>query len=60
VEPAFEEAAFEEPSAEEPETLEPEPEPAPVASKPDDADAEGGDWGYVPMSEWGDDLKPSR
>jgi ribonuclease G len=60
--PSFEEPAFEEPSAEteppEPETT--EPEPAPVAAKPDDADAEDGDWGYVPMSEWGDDLNPSR
>jgi hypothetical protein len=31
-----------------------------VASERDDADAEDGDWGYVPMSEWGDDLNPSR
>jgi ribonuclease G len=41
--------------------VEPEPEPAPVqaaapAEEPatDDADE---DWGYVPMSEWGDDLR---
>jgi ribonuclease G len=44
----------------EPETL--EPEPAAVTANVDDADADsadsaGGDWGYVPMSEWGDDLK---
>ena len=39
--------------------LEPEtivPEPAAVTAEADDADSENGDWGYVPMSEWGDDL----
>ena len=67
-EPSFEEPSFEptpllgpEPDAEpvpEPE-LEPEtivPEPAAVTAEADDADSENGDWGYVPMSEWGDDL----
>jgi ribonuclease G len=44
-----------EPDPDEPEVVEPEPEPAAVTSETDD-----GDWGYVPMSEWGDDLKPSR
>ena len=46
----------------EPETL--EPEPAAVTAEVDDsgsgsdsAESDGGDWGYVPMSEWGDDLK---
>jgi ribonuclease G len=48
-------AAESEPEAEvEPETA---PEPEPEAA---DAGSENGDWGYVPMSEWGDDLKPSR
>jgi ribonuclease G len=42
-----------EPDPDEPEVV--EPEPAAVTSETDD-----GDWGYVPMSEWGDDLKPSR
>jgi ribonuclease G len=56
--------ALEEPEAAAPEPepeAEPEPEPAPVqaaapAEEPaaDDADE---DWGYVPMSEWGDDLR---
>jgi ribonuclease G len=49
----------EEPEAEDVEPAEPEPEaveePAAVTAETDD-----GDWGYVPMSEWGDDLKPSR
>jgi ribonuclease G len=44
-----------EPDPDEPEVVEPEPEPAALTSETDD-----GDWGYVPMSEWGDDLKPSR
>jgi ribonuclease G len=42
-------------------------EPAPDDAPPDDAETEepgaetgDGEWGYVPMSEWGDDLKPSR
>jgi ribonuclease G len=43
----------------EPETID-EPEPAAVVAKADDADSENGDWGYVPMSEWGDDLNRSR
>jgi ribonuclease G len=70
-EPSFEEPSFEEPtplpepdaeSVPEPE-LEPEtiePEPAAVTAETDGADSENGDWGYVPMSEWGDDLKSSR
>ena len=37
-----------------------EPETAAVAAKTDDTEPESSDWGYVPMSEWGDDLKPSR
>ncbi|MGZ4389305.1 MAG: hypothetical protein ACXVZL_07980, partial [Gaiellaceae bacterium] len=38
-----------------------EPEPAAVAARADDDGVtEDGDWGYVPMSEWGDDLNPSR
>ncbi len=31
-------------------TSEPEPEPV--------AEPAGGDWGYVPMSQWEDDLRP--
>jgi ribonuclease G len=47
-----------EPEAEpQPEAVEPE---TPVAAEADEAESENGDWGYVPMSEWGDDLKPSR
>jgi ribonuclease G len=38
---------------------EPEPEPEVEADESDAADSNG-DWGYVPMSEWGDDLKPTR
>ena len=34
--------------------VEPEPEPAPVQAAADDGDE---DWGYVPMSEWGNDLR---
>jgi ribonuclease G len=37
-----------------------EPETAPAAAEADEAASEDGDWGYVPMSEWGDDLKSSR
>jgi hypothetical protein len=42
----------------EPEPEESEAEPAAVVAEPDGADSEDGDWGYVPMSEWGDDLRP--
>jgi ribonuclease G len=42
----------------EPEPEETEPAPAAVVAKPEDAESEDGGWGYVPMSEWGDDLRP--
>jgi ribonuclease G len=42
----------------EPEPEETEAQPAAVVAEPDGADSEDGDWGYVPMSEWGDDLRP--
>src|SRR4051794_35707762 len=35
----------------------PEEEPAAVTPEPE---SDGGDWEYGPMSEWGDDLRPSR
>ena len=42
----------------------PEPEPVPVAAEPEEpsenGEPESGDWGYVPMSEWGDDLGRTR
>jgi ribonuclease G len=42
-----------------------EPEPTVEDEPEEEAEAvtaagDDGDWGYVPMSEWGDDLKPSR
>ena len=53
-----------EPEEIEPEEIEPnEPEaddePAAVTAEGEDG-ANDGDWGYVPMSEWGDDLRSSR
>jgi len=42
----------------EPEAAEPEPEAAPAATN-GDSDGEG-DWGYVPMSEWLDEIDSGR
>ena len=48
----------------EPETHEPAPQSEPErkpeqAAKPEPvAEPAGGDWGYVPMSQWEDDLRP--
>jgi len=48
------EAAAPTPEPEPEPEVEPEPEPAPVRAA---ADGDDEDWGYVPMSEWGDDLR---
>jgi ribonuclease G len=56
-EPVPDEPAPDEPEAEAVESDEPEAEEQPVAET---AESDNGDWGYVPMSEWGDDLKSSR
>jgi hypothetical protein len=59
-EPATLPALDTEPEPEPEKDVETVPEAAAVVATTDEADSEDGEWGYVPMSEWGDDLNPSR
>jgi predicted RNA-binding protein with TRAM domain len=62
-EPEAEAAVAVVPEPVEPEPVEPEPEPEPEPQEEREpreereADGEDDEWGYVPMSEWGDDLR---
>jgi ribonuclease G len=56
-EPEAEAAVAVVPEPVEPEPVEPEPEPEPQEEREPREEREDDDWGYVPMSEWGDDLR---